>query len=165
MKSSFKTCSHLNKSNITVNNYIIFIAILSIILSGTFAAAGETIRVTTNRYSVFAPYNTADQVNYDADNSSFTFAAGVLLIGNDGAPLANKNITYYIYSGNGALKKSGNITTQRNGIAIVTYNTFKDFTTSTDTDYGTWTVKAALANNTNINSTAIVNINITGRTG
>ncbi|HYN44562.1 MAG TPA: CxxxxCH/CxxCH domain-containing protein, partial [Candidatus Limnocylindrales bacterium] len=129
------------------------------------AASGETIRVSTNRYSVFAPFGTVDQINYDADNSSFTFAVGALLIGANGTPLANTNVTYYIYSGNGALKKSGNITTKSNGIAIVTYNTFKDFTTSTDTDYGVWTVKAALASNTNINSTANMNINITGRNG
>jgi len=160
----FKRPAKLYKINriIKTNIAIIFIILQ---LSMFAAASGETIRVSTNRYSVFAPFGTVDQINYDADNSSFTFAAGALLIGANGTPLANTNVTYYIYSGSGALKKSGNITTKSNGIAIVTYNTFKEFTTSTDTDYGTWIVKAALASNTNINSTAYMNINITGRNG
>lgn len=125
----------------------------------------QTLRVTTNRYTVFAPYNTPTQTGYNEDNSSFTFAAGALVIDANGYPLASTNINYYIYSGGGVLKKSGTVTTNGNGIAFFSYNTFREFTTSTDTDFGLWTIKAERADNISINGIARVNINPLGRGG
>jgi|GEM_PF-1249216 len=125
----------------------------------------QTLRVTTNRYTVFAPYNTPTQTGYNEDNSSFTFTAGALVIDSNGYPLASTNINYYIYSGGGALKKSGTVATNGNGIAFFSYNTFREFTSSTDTDFGLWTIKAELAGNISINGTARVNINPLGRGG
>lgn len=144
-----------------------FIIILFLVIVVAFTPCGgasgaEIIRVATNRYSVFAPYNTAQQINYNADNSSFTFTASALVIDTNGSPLPNTNVNFYIYNGSGGLKQNGTIATNNNGIAFFPYNTFRVFTSFTDTDYGLWTIRAKIADNPNINGTAYVNISIIG---
>jgi len=120
------------------------------------------IRVSTSRYSVFAPYNTANQINFNEDNSSFTFTAGALVIDANGSPLADTDVNFNIFSGDGTLKQSGTIATNKNGIAFFPYNTFRDFTSFTDSDYGLWTIRAEMAGNPGINGIANINISSTG---
>ncbi len=125
----------------------------------------KTIHVSTNRYSITSFNNASVPLSgYDSDNGSFTFTGGALVMDTDGLPVSGENVYYEIRSAAAVLKANGTIATGPNGLVLFSYNTIRDFTSDTDPDYGTWTVKASLANSTNINETTGVNIPITGYT-
>ncbi len=162
MRSNYKSKRY--RCIIFIFIFFILWSLALVMFNSTVVSAiggAQTIRVATNRYSVFAPYIPSTQTNYDSDNSSFTFTAGALVIDANGSPLANTNITFNI-SANGTLKQSGTIATNNNGIAFFPYNTFKDFTSYDDPDYGLWNVTAYIASNPGISGTAYLNISILG---
>ncbi len=129
---------------------------------GVSATGGiKKIQVQTNRYSLTGFNNaTVALAGYDSDNSSFTFTGGALVIGADGLPVSGENVFFEIRSAAGTLKANGTKVTGTNGLVLFSDNTSGDFISDTDTDYGTWTVKAWLVSNTSINDTVAVNITI-----
>ncbi len=119
----------------------IFLGILiTILLLSSAASAGQILKVSSDRNSVFSPWTG------DASRSSLSsdFKGYALLLGSDGMPVSGASIRFEIYSGSGALKATLNNITQQNGLATVSYDTYQNFSSSTDTDYGNWTIKAYL---------------------
>ncbi|MDO8724625.1 MAG: hypothetical protein Q7J35_00985 [Candidatus Methanoperedens sp.] len=125
-------------SNSFVNKESFFLLILlSIILMSSVASAAQVLQVSSSRYSLFSPW--AGKASDTSLSANFTGYA--LLLGDNGMPVSGVNITFEIWSP--AVKKATryNITAQ-NGLASVSYDTYPDFTSSTDADYGNWTIKA-----------------------
>ena len=154
-----KACS------IDVGKILIFGILILLFSCSAASAANETIMVSTNRYSV-ASFNNASVLlsGYDNDDSSFTFTAGALVVDANGMPLAGQNVYFEIKSGAGTLKASGTKITASNGLALFPYSVKGDFTSNTDPDYGSWTVKANIVSSPSINDTAYVNLSIQGYT-
>lgn len=117
----------------------------------------QALKVTTSRYSVFSPWTGKPA----ASALSTYFIAYALLIDTNGMPVSGANITFEIYSP--AVKKATvfNITKQ-NGLANVSYDTINDFTTSTDTDYGTWNITAYLTSNSSVKNNVSMKIEAGG---
>lgn len=124
--------------------FLILILISSILLSNV--AAAEVLHISSSRYSLFAPWT-----NQASDTSlSANFTVYALLLDNNGRPVSGQSITFRIYS-SAILKATKTNITQANGLASVSYDTFPDFTTHTDTDYGTWRIEANLTSNLSVN--------------
>ncbi|MCZ7404085.1 MAG: carboxypeptidase-like regulatory domain-containing protein [Candidatus Methanoperedens sp.] len=119
----------------------------------------KTILVNTNRYSVqtFNPAAAALS-GYDADNSTFTFTGGALVLAN-GLPVSGENVFFEIRNASGGLKASGTVATASNGLALFSYSVWGVFTSDSDSNYGYWTVKAWLVSNTSISRSVVVNLN------
>jgi hypothetical protein len=106
----------------------------------TAVVIAEEIHVSSDRYSIFAPW-----VNKAPDASlSANFTAYALLLDNNGKPISGQSITFKIYSPASSTtpKATKTATTQQNGLASVPYDTYPDFTSQTDTDYGVWKIDA-----------------------
>ncbi|HEY9204341.1 MAG TPA: S-layer protein domain-containing protein [Candidatus Methanoperedens sp.] len=116
---------------------VLFVIIIVLLLSSA-ASARELLKVSTSRYSVYAPWNITTNYSF---NLSGSFTAFALLLDN-GSPVNGTNITFEIYA-NGTKKDPAlyNLT-QQNGLASVSYNTFGQFTDRNDTTYGNWTIIA-----------------------
>lgn len=136
----------------------IFITICSILILSSTAIAQE-LHVSSSRYSIFAPWtNKASDASLSAN-----FTAYALLLDNNGSPVSGQSITFKIYSTAGLKATKTNIT-QKNGLASISYDTFNDFTTSTDTDYGTWRIEASLTGNSAIRDSSYMRIEAGGST-
>src|SRR5574341_70605 len=132
-----------------LRNIILTILILSlfalIITYKAEAASGQTIHVSTSRYSVFNPWQINSNYSF---NLSGNFTAFALLL-NNGVPVNGTNITFEIYA-NGTQKATLYNLTQQNGLASVSYSTIGQFTTRNDTDYGNWTITAYNTSNSTV---------------
>lgn len=125
---------------------ILLALLCSIILFSSIAFAHE-LHVSSSRYSLFAPY-----VSKASDASlSANFTGFALLLDDSGKPVSGANIIFKIYSGSGVLKATKYNITGPNGLASVPYDTYPDFTSSSDTDYGTWRIEANLTGNLTVN--------------
>jgi len=103
---------------------------------------GYKIIVSSDRYSIFSPW--AGKASDTSLSANFTGYA--LLLDDNGRPVSGQSITFNIYAGSGGtiLKSTRIAMTQANGLASVPYDTYNDFSSSTDTDYGTWKIEAYL---------------------
>ncbi len=136
--------------------FLILILLSSILLSNV--AAAEVLHVSSSRYSIFAPYeNKASHASLSAN-----FTGYAILLNNTGRPVSGQSITFRIYSATGLKATFTNIT-QQNGLASVSYDTYNDFTTSSDTDYGTWRIEANLTSNPSVNDRTNMRIEAGGR--
>jgi hypothetical protein len=121
---------------------------------GVSATGGaEIIRVATNRYSIYAPWQKTSLYTF---NLSGNFTAFALLLDN-GLPVNGTNITFEIYA-NGTLKTTLFNITQQNGLASVSYNASGDFTIVNDTDYGNWTITAYNTSNSAVRGSTNMSI-------
>lgn len=130
--------------NIANAGTMVLVIICSILIFTSTASAQE-LHVSCSRYSIFAPWeNKAGEASLSAN-----FTAYALLLDNNGKPISGESITFKIYSpaSNATLKVTRNNTTQQNGLASIPYDTYADFTSQTDTDYGTWRIDAYLTSN------------------
>ena len=118
-------------------NFLILILLSSILLSN--AVAAEVLHVSSSRYSIFSPWTNPSS----SSSLSGNFTAYALLLDN-GTPIPGASITFEIWSPAGKKATLTN-STQQNGLASVQYRTIGQFTSSTDTDYGTWIIIAYLA--------------------
>jgi len=142
-----------------LRNIILAALILSsfalIITDKAEASSGETIQVSTSRYSVYNPWLINSNYSF---NLSGNFTAFALLL-NNGVPVNGTNITFEIYA-NGTQKATLYNLTQQNGLASVSYNTIGQFTDRNDTDYGNWTITAYNTSNSTV--TGSTNMSLEG---
>jgi hypothetical protein len=117
----------------------------------------QTLQVQSSRYSIFSPWTGKPS---DASLSA-NFTGYALLLGNNGLPFSGVNITFVISSPAG-IKATRYSNTQANGLASVSYDTYSDFTTSTDTDYGNWTIKAYVTSDPTVADSTIMSIKAGG---
>ena len=138
--------------------HLLLALLCSVILLSSTAFAQE-LHVSSSRYSLFAPY-----VSKASDASlSANFTGFALLLDDSGKPVSGANIVFKMYSGNGVLKATKYNITRQNGLASVSYDTYPDFTSSTDTDYGTWRIEANLADNLSVNQRTDLRIEAGGK--
>lgn len=128
---------------ISRNFRVVFIGLLlAILLLSSAASAAQVLQVSSSRHSLFSPWTGKSS---DASLSA-NFTAYALLLDTNGTPVSEANITFEIYSRAG-IKATKYNNTQKNGLASVPYDTINDFTASTDTDYGNWSIVAYLTSN------------------
>ncbi|MCX9012531.1 MAG: hypothetical protein OIN66_15615 [Candidatus Methanoperedens sp.] len=129
----------LKKNTPTVDGLIKFsiVLLLTILLVSNTAYAAQVLQVSSSRHSLFSPW-----MNKASDTSlSANFTAYALFLNTNGTPVSGANITFEIYS-QSVKKVTKYNNTQQNGLASVPYDTINDFTASTDTDYGNWSIVA-----------------------
>lgn len=121
---------------------------------------GYKIIVSSDRYSIFSPWTGKAS---DASLSA-NFTGYALLLDDNGSPVSGQSITFKIYAGSGGtiLKSTKTAITQTNGLASVTYDTYGDFSSSTDVDYGTWKIEAYLTSTPTVTSNTNMKIEAGG---
>lgn len=129
------------KTKLKTNANILAGLLIVFLLLSSVASAAEQLKVSTNRYSFWAPYSI--NTNYPI-NLSGNFTAFALYL-NDGLPVSGTNITFEIYA-NGTLNTTLYNITQQNGLASVSYNASRQFARN-GTNYGNWTITAYLTSN------------------
>ncbi len=144
-----------SKAEIRTNVNILAGLLIVVLLLSSVASAAQELKVSSSRYSVYAPW--LKNSNYSF-NLSGNFTAFALLLDN-GLPVNGTNITFNI-TANGTPKTTLYNLTQQNGLASVSYNATGDFTVNNDTDYGNWTITAYVTDNSAV--TDSTNMSITG---
>ncbi len=149
-KSGKNACNVVRTSNAGI---VILGILISILLMSSAASAGQLLKVSSDRHSVFSPWTGKNDTSL-----SMNFTGYALLLGTDGMPISGQSITFEIYNGSGKLKKTINNDTQQNGLARVSYDTYPDFASSTDSDYGNWTIKAYLTSDPTVKGSTNMSI-------
>src|SRR3990167_4167046 len=146
-------------------NKHLMLAICSILIFSSMATlvVAQTLQVSTDRYSLFAPYLAGSKASVGSLSSDFK--AYALLLDDTGKPLSGINITFEIRSAAGLVKATKYNITQQNGLASVSYDTNADFTSGTDTDYGTWIIKAFRTGSPTVTESTNMRIEAGGKAG
>jgi len=154
-----KKAKLISKSEIKTNANILAGLLIVILLLSSAASAAEQLKVSTSRYSIFAPWEKTSLYNF---NLSANFTAFALHLDN-GLPVNGTNITFEIYANGSSTPKATlyNLT-QQNGLASVSYNAASDFTNKTDTDYGNWTITAYVTGTQAVTGSTNMSITIGG---